>query len=130
MNTIRYKCHYIVIIITFYCFSEQVSGSVMQDGLTCDTANGWINGKHGLGCVWFPENRHEKTSYSDAKQLCSNKGGYLIEFHSKEQLDFIREKLREKQFWGNTWAGATNVDTEGEGCWVWGNSETKVEQLS
>ena len=107
--------------------ATKVKGENVSTRTNCDNANGWLNAGHGVGCLWFPESRLEKYSYANAQEFCASKDGYLIELHSKEQMDLIRATLNNKQFWGYTWGGATNVDKEG--CWMWGNSNTKVESF-
>ena len=62
---------------------------------------------------------NSSATWSNAKQLCENAGGYLAVVTSEGENDFIKDNLGLS---ADIWLGAS--DEANEGTWVWVNGET------
>ena len=83
----------------------------------------WIQGEHGLGCLWLDTGTWD---YLMAVRRCGDRGGHLAEIHTPEQLAYMRRLMRDTRVGGELvswWAGATKTaDTE----FVWTHSAFPV----
>ena len=108
----------IVFLVSIGCllsFTVNVHG---DEATTCPD-DSWIQGEHGLGCLWFDTG---KWDYLMAVRRCGDKGGHLAEIHTPEQLAYMRGLMRATRVGGDqvSWrAGATKTaDTD----FVWTQS--------
>ena len=112
----------IVFLVSFgylLSFTVKVFG---DEATTCPDAS-WIQGEHGLGCLWLDTGTWD---YLMAVRRCGDRGGHLAEIHTPEQLAYMRRLMRDTRVGGElvSWrAGATKTtDTE----FVWTHSAFPV----
>ena len=95
----------------------------------CDSV-GWVDGKEvGLGCLLMEESTPNMTN-PDATVFCRSRNSHLVEIFTKEQMQFIVAKLKNKRKCGTSvcgwWAGGTKKHG---GDWYWIYSGKLVPKL-
>ena len=119
-----------ILLVIGIIFAVHMSGieNTSQENKTAskqkeDCAFGWIDGRSlDLGCVYIA-NLTVAMNYSLSVEFCEKIGSRLIEVHTNEQMDFVKNMLKPygSKVW---WGGATY--SEAKKNWYWTDSGTLV----
>ena len=84
------------------------SVNVFGDAKIACPDDSWIQGEHGLGCLWFDT---RITNGYMAQRRCNSKGGHLAEIHTPEQLAYMRGLMRATRVAGDqvSWRGGATT---------------------
>ena len=113
-------CHVPILVVG--CHSS--SASVSTNSTTCP--EGWLDWNFiEMGCLWFKS--EQKLTHLAAAKACSDVDSHLVEIHSQDQLNFVRDEIAFLEIDDSIWTAGTDSFTEGE--WIWIHSWTPVEEF-
>ena len=112
MINVKIRLTYLILII-----SNLIISNPNQSNLGCECEDGWLDSRENkLGCLLFESSVR---SYSEASQYCEDRNAHLVEVLTQEQLDFLRNHLR------NTYGAGIGSCTNAATCWCWWGGATK-----